>query len=133
MEVKMKKLVFAAAGLVIGLSASSAVAGGLPEGLEDYQLAGETKNCVSSIRIDRTSALDDRHILFEMRNNKVYLNRLRGRCSRLGYEDSFMYKTTTNQVCNGEIITVLHNGDAGASCSLGKFELLEEVEASEDE
>ena len=76
------------------------------------------------MRIKRTTALDDYNILFTMSGKKVYLNRLSHRCSRLGFLDSFSYKLVGTRLCRGEIITVLDNGDAGSSCSLGTFELL---------
>lgn len=125
----MKKLVLGLA--VLGFAAGLPLAfadDDLPEGLEGYRLAGETESCVSTTRIDRTSVLDDYNIIFEMNGNKTYLNRLNSRCPQLGFEDSFMYKISGSQLCRGEIITVLHNGEPGASCSLGTFELLEEVE-----
>lgn len=129
----MKKLISGIAALAFLASAASALADDdLPEGLEDYQLAGETERCVSISRIDTTSALDDYNIVFEMRGSKVYLNRLRHRCAGLGFNDSFTYTTSGDHLCKGQIITVLDSGGMGASCSLGKFELLEEVEIEDD-
>lgn len=134
----MKKLVlgFAVLGFAFGLgpAVSQAVADDdLPEDLEGYQLTGETKTCISTRRIDRTSVLDDENILFEMNGNKVYLNRLNSRCPNLAFEGSFMYQISGTRLCRGEIITVLHSGERGASCSLGTFELLEEVEEEGEE
>lgn len=130
----MKKLISGLAALGFVMSGASALAGDdLPDGLEGYQLAGETEKCVSISRIDTTLALDDYNIVFEMRGNKVYLNRLRHRCSGLGFNDSFTYTTSGDHLCKGQIITVLDGVGMGASCSLGKFELLEEVEIEDGE
>lgn len=130
----MKKLVsgIAVFGVVAGLSSAFAD-DDLPEGLDGYRLAGVTEKCVSTTFIDRTEVLDDQNIVFEMRGDKVYLNRLRSRCPQLGFEGSFMYKISTPHLCRGDIITVLINGDQGASCSLGSYELLEEVEEESSE
>ena len=119
------------AGLLVASLSVSATAGGLPDRLKSYELEGTSKTCVHTRSIKRTTALDDRNILFEMNGKKKYLNRLRGRCARLGMQDSFAYKTIGGQLCRGEIITVLHDGDPGGSCSLGSFELLEKKEKSE--
>lgn len=118
-------------GLVMSLSSTPSFAGDMPKGLGGYELEGSTMSCVSTRSIKRTTALDDRHILFEMSGKKKYLNRLRGRCARLGFEDSFAYKTVGSRLCSGEIITVLHDGDPGGSCSLGVFERIEKKERSE--
>lgn len=130
----MKKLVtgFAVLGFVAGLSPALAD-GDLPEGLEGYRLTGESETCVSTTRIESTSALDDRNIVFEMNGNKTYLNRLLNSCPQLGFEDSFMYEISGTQLCRGDIITVLEQGTRGASCSLGGFELLEELPEEGDE
>lgn len=130
----MKKLVLSFA--VLGFAASMPLAfadDDLPEGLDGYRLTGKTINCVSTTRIKSTSALDDDNIIFEMSGKKTYLNRLRSSCPHLGFEDSFMYEISGNRLCKGEIITVLQSGDPGASCSLGKFELLEEIPEEDGE
>lgn len=130
----MKKLVLGIAVFGVAAGLSSAFADDdLPEGLEEYRLAGESRKCVSTTFIKRTEVLDDQNIVFEMRGNKVYLNRLHSRCPQLGFEGSFMYTVSTSHLCRGDIITVLVNGGQGASCSLGSYELLEEVEESDGE
>jgi hypothetical protein len=96
--------------------------------LEKYVATGEMKTCLSTTRISRTDVVDDTAILFEMRNKDVYLNRLRSTCHGLRMQGAFGYKLSSNRLCKGEIITVLDQNHMGASCSLGKFELLKEVE-----
>lgn len=96
--------------------------------LEKYVATGELKTCLSTIRISRTDVVNDNAILFEMRNRKVYLNRLLNTCHGLRMEGAFGYELRTNSLCKGQIITVLDTHHMGSSCALGKFELLEEVE-----
>lgn len=102
--------------------------GDLPEGLEGYKATGEMETCVSTTRISRTEVIDSEHILFEMKGKKVYLNRLSHRCHGLRMAGGFSYRIPTTQLCKGEIITVLETVGVGASCALGKYERLEEIE-----
>jgi len=88
--------------------------------------AGNSANCIPLQSIESTKVLDDRTILFEMRNGDTLVNRLPHRCAGLGFEKSFGYKTSITQLCSQDIIWVLtHMGsglERGASCGLGKFE-----------
>ena len=88
-----------------------------------YESTGKVKNCVMLSQVDTTKVFDDYNILFEMTGNKAYLNTLPRRCSRLGFEESFSYKVSSNQLCNVDLITVFDasSGMHGPSCSLGKF------------
>jgi len=115
------------------LTPAASFAGDLPKGLSGYELEGSRTACVSTRSIQRTTALDDRNILFVMSGKKKYLNRLRGKCARLASQDSFAYKTVGGRLCSGEIITVLHNGEPGSSCSLGTFQRLVKKEAEKTE
>jgi hypothetical protein len=89
---------------------------------------GKTVSCVQLNRIDSTQVLDDKTIIFRMRGNnpRYYKNTLPYKCSSLGFEKAFSYKTSTSQLCSVDIITVLQNYGGGlqpgVSCGLGKFE-----------
>lgn len=129
----MKHLLSSVIGLALMASASPVLAndqsGDLPEELDGYHLEGTVEKCLTKFSIDRTTAVDDYNIVFEMKNGDLYLNRLNHRCPRLGFEDSFAYKTVGNRICKGTIISIIHDdGQIGASCSLGNFHLLEEDE-----
>ncbi|MDZ7784717.1 MAG: hypothetical protein U5K56_17835 [Halioglobus sp.] len=112
-------------------------AGNGPESASEQQpldeLVGEKKKCVSLARIDRTRVVDDRSILFYMRGGDIYMNRLPHRCIGLRRGETFMYKTSLNQLCNVDIITVLDDigfgFSRGASCGLGSFQLIGEEAA----
>jgi len=84
--------------------------------------ADEGPNCLNLYAIRRTRVLDSRTILFEMNGNKTFVNRLPNNCPGLGFEKRFMYKTSLNQLCGQDIITVLTDMGRGASCGLGRFE-----------
>jgi hypothetical protein len=88
----------------------------LPEGVE---------NCVYLPLVDRIEILDEQHILFVMRDGKLYNNHLSRKCPGLRRNDTIMYRTALNQLCNIDMFTVLENVGGGfmpgASCSFGKF------------
>ena len=88
-------------------------------------VSGPPEQCVSLIRIDHTDVVDDRNILFYMKGGKIYRNHLPYPCSGLKINDTFMYRTSLNQLCNVDIITVLDNMGFGFmprnSCGLGQF------------
>ncbi|MFN3592533.1 MAG: DUF6491 family protein, partial [Thermaurantiacus sp.] len=87
--------------------------------------AGEPVNCVQRNRIRSTHVLDDQTIDFVMTDGRVYRNTLPGRCPGLGFDRAFGYRTSVNQLCNVDIITVISSGGGprrGASCGLGMFQ-----------
>lgn len=89
-------------------------------------VSGPPEQCVSLIRIDHTDVIDDRNILYYMKGKDIYRNHLPYPCSGLGrIDDTFMYRTSLNQLCNVDIITVLDNLGFGFSprnsCGLGLF------------
>ncbi|GER06842.1 hypothetical protein GCM10007972_11710 [Iodidimonas muriae] len=87
-----------------------------------YEATGEEKSCISLTRISQSHVLSDTEIFFEMRGREGYLSNLPNRCPQLGFYESFTYSTSTGQLCNTDIITVLNRSSvAGASCGLGKF------------
>lgn len=88
-----------------------------------YEKTGAVKRCIMLSQIDSTKVFDDYNILFKMRGKKAYLNTLPNRCSRLGFEESFSYKVSINQLCNVDLITVFDSTNTiqGPSCGLGKF------------
>ena len=98
--------------------------------LAQYEATGETRQCIPLIQIDRSDVVDDQNILFHMRGGKTYLNTLPYRCPRLGFEESFSYRTSLNQLCNVDIITVFDaTGFHGPSCGLGDFKEVVKKEA----
>lgn len=87
---------------------------------------GEPKTCIMRSQIRSTDVVDDQTIDFKMRNGDIYRNKLPNKCSGLGFEESFSYRTSTNRLCNVDIIRVLDNTagriETRAACGLGKFQ-----------
>jgi hypothetical protein len=85
----------------------------------------ESIPCVTLNRIDDIEILDDRNIVFQMRGNDHYLNILPYTCNGLGPGDTIMFRTSLNEVCEVDVITVADDIGpglrAGVSCGLGRF------------
>lgn len=81
--------------------------------------------CIPLRNIQEIDILDDRNIIFRVGPNNYYLNTLPYRCSGLRRNDTIMYRTSTNEICDVDVITVLDDigpgFQAGASCGLGRF------------
>lgn len=95
----------------------------LAKSLKKYEKTGKIERCIQVNRIRSSRVIDDYNILFIMRGKKAYLNTMKHRCSRLGFERAFSYNLSVNQLCNVDIITVFDftSNIQGPSCGLGKF------------
>jgi hypothetical protein len=85
---------------------------------------GPSRMCLQLQDIRSTRVVDDQTIDFITRSGDVYRNRLPSSCPQLGFERTFTYATSINQLCSVDIITVLVVGQPtmrGASCGLGPF------------
>ncbi|WP_405220476.1 DUF6491 family protein [Lentisalinibacter sediminis] len=96
-------------------------------------VSGPPQQCLSLLRIERSEVVDDRNILFHMGNGDIYRNQLPYRCTGLSLHDTFMYRTSLNQLCHMDIITVMQSIgfglSPGASCGLGHFYPVTEEQA----
>ena len=117
----MLKLIFSV--LIVAATASVATARDR-NAIPDATAAGEAVNCVSLQSIRSTRVHGDSTIDFHMGGGKVYRNTLPNSCPNLGFQESFLYKTSLSQLCSVDIITVLQSPglSRGASCGLGKFQ-----------
>ncbi len=95
-----------------------------PEQEAKIQPSGPAVDCVSNHSIRETRVRDDSTIDFYMQGGQVYRNKLPQSCPELGFEERFSYETSIDQLCNVDIITVLHEAPLmrGASCGLGQFQ-----------
>jgi hypothetical protein len=90
--------------------------------------AGEPVNCISRQRIRQTRVRNDSTIDFVLVGNQVFRNTLPYSCPTLGFEESFSYATSIDQLCSVDIITVFRRAGIGAgggfgpSCGLGQFQ-----------
>lgn len=95
---------------------------------------GEPVRCVSLSQIRSTNVVDNSTIDFKMAGGKTYRNSLPHSCPGLKFEDRFSYRTSLNQLCNVDIVRVLHNYGGqlqeGVGCGLGKFQPVEKISSN---
>ena len=93
---------------------------------EDADLsAAKPESCISLSRIRSSEVIDRSHMVFTMSNGTLYLNTLPYPCPGLSRNTAYLHRTSLNEICDLDIITVLNPGGGaympGASCGLGKF------------
>ncbi|MEO9598939.1 hypothetical protein [Parasphingorhabdus sp.] len=90
------------------------------------ETVGEAQSCINRSRIRSTDVIDDQTIDFKMINGDIYRNNLPNKCGGLGFEEAFSYKTSTNRLCNVDIIRVLSQTggqiETRGACGLGDFQ-----------
>ncbi len=100
-----------------------------PEVMPAARATSAPVRCIQISQIDSTRIRDDWTIDFMGAGNKAWRNRLPNRCPGLKSEDKFTYETSLSQLCNTDIVYVLHdyggNLQRGAGCGLGQFEPVE--------
>lgn len=108
---------------VFGISAIGAA-------VAEYDTTGEAVTCLPIKQVRVSDAVADDAIIFTLNNGDVYLNKLRGTCIGLARNDRFSYKTTQNQICRGDLLTVANPvGIEMGTCGLGNFEPIAEQTA----
>ncbi|MEM9533165.1 MAG: hypothetical protein AAGA23_19755 [Pseudomonadota bacterium] len=98
---------------------------------QEYGPPENATQCITLSRIARTEIIDDEHIAFHMKGRDgIFLNTLRRRCPGLRRDDTLMYRSSINRLCNVDIITVLDDFgfgfSPGVSCALGMFQATDE-------
>ena len=110
-----------------GLGASSVAA--------DENDASVAQPCVRHSNLKRTKILDDRNILFVMRNGEIYHNPLPHECPSVRRNSLLNYQIANGQLCEGSTFTVLWqvgtNWVPAFVCPLGKFVPISEDEAQD--
>ncbi|MGN6622480.1 MAG: hypothetical protein ACTHKR_15645 [Sphingomonas sp.] len=92
----------------------------VPEAIPD----GKPRECLPLSQIRDSQVRSDQVIDFTM-GGKTYRNTLDAPCPGLGFEQRYEHKTTLNQICSTDTITVLQLGGGlqhGATCGLGVFQ-----------
>ncbi len=121
-----RSIIFAAAAFAATamLGAGAAQAGKDRKAIPAATPAGKPLSCIPITQIRETRVHGDRTIDFHMSGGKVYRNTLPYDCSSLGFEERFSYKTSLNQLCSTDIITVIRTpiSVSGPSCGLGQFQ-----------
>jgi len=90
---------------------------------------GKPISCINISDVRETRVHGDQVIDFVVWGNKVYRNTLPYACPSLGFEERFLHKTSTNNYCSVDTITVLQSPGLshGATCGLGEFQQVELV------
>jgi hypothetical protein len=85
---------------------------------------GEPVSCISMSSLRSTQVRSDKVIDFIASGGKVYRNELPSACPGLGFEKRFIHRTSLDQYCSLDQITVLQDPPdiPGATCGLGKFQ-----------
>ncbi|MGI9328091.1 MAG: DUF6491 family protein [Pseudomonadales bacterium] len=91
--------------------------------------------CIKLSRISSLEILDKESILFRLRHHKNYVNELPHACPGLRPSRTIMYRTSLDQLCDLDMITVLDDLGAGyipgASCGLGRFYPISDLEVKD--
>jgi hypothetical protein len=92
-------------------------------------------DCVSTSRIRQAKVIDDQTLMFHMHGGKYYRNTLQYKCPGLKRAKRFSYEIRTSRLCDVDTITVLESFglglSRGATCRLGEFFPITEVEAQD--
>ena len=102
---------------------------------------GEPKNCLSTNEYRSFRALGNRHLLFEGRRDKLWVNVLRGRCPGLRDDSTFiMRQNVGGRTCDKDRFEVIEQAGssisgsiAGATCMLGEFKPVAKAQVEEIE
>ncbi len=108
---------------------------------------GEVKNCLADHEYTNFKPLGTRHILFEGRRGKLWINALRGRCNDLRHGDVLIVRLTMgSRMCDMDHFEVSEwfnypwyrrwpwswgRWGSGAVCTLGKFHPASEQQVNE--
>ncbi|WP_420797882.1 DUF6491 family protein [Hyphococcus flavus] len=130
----MKKLtisglatIFAVCGCATASSDEASMSERAAKRLAQFELTGESRNCLSTTQIRSITPLDDKHFLISGTGGRYYLNEVSGRCYGASRSaNRIQYTTSTGQLCRNQIISVVGNtsGIFGGSCGLSDFQEL---------
>lgn len=95
----------------------------------------EDMSCISTSSIKQIDIIDNSNVVFRTGVNNYYLNTLPRVCNGLKLHDSITYSTSTNRLCNVDVITVMDKAGpdfhTGPSCGLGYFASISKEEIDE--
>lgn len=97
----------------------------------DDTVFGDPERCLSENQYRRYHALGNRHLLFEGKNDKQWVNVLRGRCLGLDDDTMFvMWQSMSGRLCDKDHFEAVDRFDSslsqagarmGPTCMLGEF------------
>jgi hypothetical protein len=130
----MKQIIaLAALALAAGCSAASAEDQSLARAdgeaklateLRNYQPAGQPISCVSLRTLEGNRSAGENAVIFDGPGGRLYVNRPPAGCPVLRHGRALNVRTTSSQLCRGDIVSVFDplNGTDYGSCGLGEFE-----------
>jgi len=77
--------------------------------------------CVSIARIERSEIVDNQTIRLHLTDGTIIRSRLPSPCFGLKMQGGFAFRTSTDQLCELDVIHVLR--PSGGACALGTFDL----------
>lgn len=77
--------------------------------------------CMSIARLQRSEIIDNQTIRFHLIDGTIVLSRLPNPCPGLEMQGGFAFRTSTDQLCELDVIRVLP--PSGGACALGTFEI----------
>jgi hypothetical protein len=94
-----------------------------PLGQDEY---AEGESCISTHQYDSVEVLDNQHVVFKGRGQRLWLNTLRNKCVGLRTHDVLKFELRGSRICNLDsfvaIDTTMHFGyETSANCALGDF------------
>jgi hypothetical protein len=126
----MKKLLLLSCAMLAGACAMNDPVDDGPEAetrlaaeLKGYRADGPPKSCVSLRELHGNRSVGEGVIVFDAAGRK-WVNRPPAGCPSLNFGRSLLVKTSTSQLCRGDIATVIEPSWGGefGSCALGDFE-----------
>ena len=101
----------------------------------DDAVGDESQSCLSMNLVRSARAIDDRSILFELRDGRLFLSSLDQECPGLRRNNRFSYNLRTGaripRLCYTDTITVIERSGDGFTCGLGRFEPISVAAAEE--
>ena len=99
---------------------------------------GEAKSCLSTSEFRSYRALGNRHLLFEGRKGKLWVNVLNGRCPGLHRDSVFIMRPMqANRLCDKDRFDAVDRLDtrtiSAPTCVLGQFKPVTEAQVKEIE
>ena len=102
----------------------------LAEELNGWAQAGPPQNCVSQRMLRSNRSVGEGAIIFEASSDRVFVNRPPAGCPGIRFGRALSTRTTSSQLCAGDIATVFDpvSGSEYGSCGLGEFTPYQRVE-----
>lgn len=83
----------------------------------------QSKRCLSLHKFDEVRALDENHILFEMKGGKYYVVQLERRCPGLLPQNAVGYEHRSSRLCATDRVRGIGvTGSFSPTCQLGRFQ-----------